>query len=380
MMKKILAVVLAVAMVFCFAACGEEKKEEKTEAAAFKVGATGPLTGAVAIYGMAVKNGAELAVKEVNAKGGVQIEFNMQDDEHDTEKAENAYNNLIDWGMQIMMGSTTSAPAEVTAANADRDDIFYLTPSASSSNVTEGKDNVFQMCFTDPNQGVGAATFLKNKNVGTKYFVISQADSDYSKGIRDKFVSEANKLGLNIVGEKTFITDAKDFTVQINEAKAAGADVVFLPMYYQEASLILKQAKDANFAPQWFGVDGMDGILTLEGFDTSLAEGVALLTPFDATAASSKAFVDAYKAAYGEEPNQFAADAYDCIYAIYNAINETGVTADMSGADMCAKLVDKFTSFKFTGLTGSDMTWSKNGEISKAPNAVVIKDGVYVSF
>ena len=381
MMKKILAVVLAVAMVFCFAACGEKKEEKKAEApAAFKVGATGPLTGAVAIYGMAVKNGAELAVKEVNAKGGVQIEFNMQDDEHDTEKAENAYNNLIDWGMQIMMGSTTSAPAEVTAANADRDDVFYLTPSASSSNVTEGKDNIFQMCFTDPNQGVGAATFLKNKNVGTKYYVIYQNDSDYSKGIRDKFVSEAAKLGLNVVGESTFITDAKDFTVQINDAKTKGADVVFLPMYYQEASLILKQAKDANFAPQWFGVDGMDGILTLEGFDTSLAEGVALLTPFDATAASSKAFVDAYKKAYGEEPNQFAADAYDCIYAIYNAINETGVTTDMAAADMCGKLVDKFTSFKFTGLTGSDMTWAKNGEISKAPNAVVIQNGAYVSF
>ena len=379
MMKKILAVVLAVAMVFCFAACGE-KKQEEAKPTTFKVGATGPLTGAVAIYGMAVKNGAELAVKELNAKGGIQIDFNMQDDEHDTEKAENAYNNLIDWGMQIMMGSTTSAPAEVTAADADRDNVFYLTPSASSANVTEGKDNIFQMCFTDPNQGVGAATFLKNKNVGSKYYVIYQNDSDYSKGIRDKFVAEAAKLGLNVVGESTFITDAKDFTVQINDAKTKGADVVFLPMYYQEASLILKQAKDANFAPQWFGVDGMDGILTLEGFDTSLAEGVALLTPFDATAASSKAFVDAFKAAYGEEPNQFAADAYDCIYAIYNAINETGVTPDMTAADMCGKLVDKFTSFKFTGLTGSDMTWAKNGEISKAPNAVVIQNGVYVSF
>ena len=379
-MKKVLAVLLALAMVFTLAACGGEKEEQTAGATTFKVGATGPLTGAVAIYGMAVKNGAELAVKEVNAKGGIQFDFNMQDDEHDTEKAENAYNNLLDWGMQIMMGSTTSAPAEVTAADADRDNIFYLTPSASSANVTEGKDNIFQMCFTDPNQGVGAATFLKNKSVGSKYYVIYQNDSDYSKGIRDKFAAEAAKLGLEVVGESTFITDAKDFSVQINDAKAKGADVVFLPMYYQEASLILKQAKDANFAPQWFGVDGMDGILTLEGFDTSLAEGVALLTPFDATAASSKAFVDAYKAAYGEEPNQFAADAYDCIYAIYEAINNTGVTPDMDAEAICEKLVEEFTSFKFTGLTGSDMTWAKNGEISKAPNAVVIQNGVYVSF
>jgi len=380
MMKKVLAVMLAVAMVFCFAACGEKKEEAVVNKTTFKLGCTGPLTGAVAIYGMAVKNGAELAVKEVNAKGDIQFEFNMQDDEHDTEKADNAYNKLVDWGMQIMMGTVTSAPAEVTASDADRDGIFYLTPSASSPNVTEGKSTVFQMCFTDPNQGVGVAQFVKNKNVGSKYYIIYQNDSDYSKGIADKFKAEAKTLGLNIVGESTFITDAKDFSVQIADAKAKGADVVVLPMYYQEASLILKQAKDANFAPQWFGVDGMDGILTLEGFDTSLAEGVALLTPFDATASNTKAFVDAFKAAYGEEPNQFAADAYDCVYAIYEAIKASGVTADQSNADICAALVKTFTSFKFTGLTGSDMTWAPNGEVSKMANAVIIKNGAYVSF
>ena len=386
-MKKVLALLLALAMVFSFAACG--KKEEPAQQGGekpaevnktFKIGLTGPLTGPVAIYGTAVKNGAQIAVDEINAKGDIKFEYRAEDDEHDTEKADNAYNTLMDWGMQIMLGTVTSAPAEVTAANADRDRMFFLTPSASSSNVTEGKSCVFQMCFTDPNQGVGAADYMNAKNLGTKYFTIYQSDSDYSKGIYDKFVAEAGKVGLNIVGAASFITDAKDFTVQINDAKKAGADVVFLPMYYQEASLILKQAKDAGFAPIFFGVDGMDGILTLDGFDTTLAEGVALLTPFDATASGSKAFVDAYKAAYKEEPNQFAADAYDCVYAVYEAIKASGVTGDMKYQDICDKLVSTFTSFKFSGLTGSDMTWAKNGEVSKAPNAVVINNGAYVSY
>ena len=379
MFKKVMAIVMVVAMVVCFAACGGEKEPE-ANSNTFKVGATGPLTGVVAIYGNAVKNGAELAVKEVNAKGGVQFEFKMEDDEHDTEKADNAYNALTDWGMQIMLGSVTSAPAEVTAANADRDKVFYLTPSASSTNVTEGKSCIFQMCFTDPNQGQGAASFMSTNKLGEKYYVIYQNDSDYSKGIYEKFKATAAAEGLNVVGQSSFITNAKDFTVQISEAKAAGADVVFLPMYYQEASLILKQAKDAGFAPKWFGVDGMDGILTLDGFDTTLAEGVGLLTPFDATAANTQDFVKAYKEAYGEEPNQFAADAYDCVWALYNAINESGITADKTNAEICDTLVKTFTSFKFTGLTGSDMTWAANGEVSKAPNAVRIENGVYVTY
>jgi len=382
MMKRIAALLLALAMVFCFAACGEKKEEPAKEAntTVFKLGATGPLTGPVAIYGNAVKNGAQIAVDEINAKGGIQFEFNMQDDEHDTEKADNAYNNLVDWGMQIMMGTVTSAPAEVTAANADRDHVFYLTPSASSPNVTEGKSCIFQMCFTDPNQGVGAADFMATNNMGTKYFVIYQNDSDYSKGIYDKFVAEAKVKNLNVVGAASFITDAKDFSVQLDEAIKAGADVVFLPMYYQEASLILKQAKDKGFAPTWFGVDGMDGILTLDGFDKTLAEGVGLLTPFDATASNTQAFVSAFKSKFGEEPNQFAADAYDCVYAIYNAINESKVTADKSASEICDALVKTFTSFKFTGLTGSDITWAANGEVSKMPAAVKIENGKYVSW
>ena len=381
-MKKVLAVLLALAMVFSLAACGGEKEEGGSAAAgAIKVGATGPLTGGAAIYGQAVKNGAEIAVEEVNALGGLQFEFNMQDDAHDAEKAVNAYNDLKDWGMQIMMGTVTSAPAEATAAEAYADRYFFLTPSASSTDVTKGKDNIFQMCFADPNQGSGAAQYISENKMASKVGMIYKSDDNYSMGIRETFLSKAKELGLEVVAEEAF-TDATstDFTVQVAKMQEAGAELVFLPMYYTPASLIFAQAKATGYAPTWFGVDGMDGILTLEGFDTTLAEGVVLLTPYSAddSSALNQSFVAKYQAKFNEVPNQFAADAYDCIYALYKAATAAGLTSDMSVEDSCNAMVAQFTSFSFDGLTGANMTWDKAGAVSKSPNAMVIQNGVYV--
>ena len=377
-MKKLLVFMLVAVMVFSLAACGGDSGKKSD--AVFKVGATGPLTGEAAIYGMAVKYGAQIAVEEVNALGGVQFEFRMEDDTHDTEKADNAYNALKDWGMDFMMGSVTSSPAEVTAANAFKDRCFYLTPSASSPNVVEGKDNVFQMCFTDPNQGSSAAQFIKHNFPGKKMAVIWKNDDSYSTVIRDKFVSESKALGLEVVADQTF-TDATstDFSVQIAKCKEAGAELVFLPMYYTPASLIFSQAKAAGYAPTWFGVDGMDGILTLEGFDTSLAEGVVVLTPYyaDDTSELNQNFVKKYEAKVGGTPNQFAADAYDCIYALHKAATAAKLNPDMKMEEICDALVKQFTSMSFDGLTGKEMKWATDGTVSKKPNAVVIKDGKY---
>ena len=379
-MKKVLAVLLALAMVFTLAACGGEK-EETGAAGAIKVGATGPLTGGAAIYGQAVKNGAEIAVEEINALGGLQFEFNMQDDAHDAEKSVNAYNDLKDWGMQIMMGTVTSAPAEATAAEAYADRMFFLTPSASSTDVTKGKDNIFQMCFADPNQGSGAAQYIAENNMATKVGMIYKSDDNYSMGIRATFLTKAAELGLEVVAEEAF-TDATstDFTVQVAKMQEAGAELVFLPMYYTPASLIFAQAKATGYAPTWFGVDGMDGILTLEGFDTTLAEGVVLLTPYSAddTSALNQAFVAKYQEKYGEVPNQFAADAYDCIYSLYKAATAAGLTSDMSVEESCDAMIAQFTSMTFDGLTGANMTWDKAGAVSKSPNAMVIENGAYV--
>lgn len=348
-----------------------------------KIGGIGPLTGAAATYGNSVANGAKIAVAEINALGGLQIELNFQDDEHDAEKSVNAYNTLKDWGMQVLMGTVTTTPALAVTAESYADRIFTLTPSASSTKVIEGKDNVFQMCFTDPNQGIASAQYIVDNQLATKVAVIYNNADAYSTGIYEKFASEAAAKGLQIVSTTTFTDDtANDFSVQLTDAKNAGADLIFLPIYYQPASLILTQAKTMGYAPKFFGVDGMDGILTMENFDTTLAEGVMLLTPFAADATDDKtvAFVTKYQAEYGETPNQFAADGYDCIYAIYKAYGKTPFTSDSPSNEVCEEMIYNITnSFSFDGLTGTGMTWSTTGEVSKAPKAVVIKDGVYVS-
>ena len=254
-----------------------------------------------------------------------------------------------------------------------------LTPSASAVDVTEGKDNVFQVCFTDPNQGVSSADYIAQHMAGAKVAVIYRNDDAYSQGIRDTFVSEISAKGMKPVYEGTFTEDtATDFTVQLSGAKNAGADLVFMPIYYQPASIILRQAKDMDYAPTFFGVDGMDGILTQDGFDTSLAEGLMLLTPFSATVEENKPFVDAYVAAYGIQPNQFAADAYDGVYIVKQALEAAGCTDDMSAADICEALIAQMTQISYSGLTGKDMTWNAEGQVSKAPTAYVIKDGQYV--
>ncbi len=369
--------------------------------AAFKIGGIGPTTGGAAIYGNAVKNGAQIAVDEINAEGGdVQFELNFQDDENDAEKSVNAYNNLKDWGMQILVGTVTTTPCVAVSTETNADNMFQLTPSGSSTDVIGGqpdadgnisiprKENVFQMCFTDPNQGAASAQYISEQALGTKIAIIYNMSDTYSTGIYKSFLAEAAELGLEIVSETSFTEDNQtDFTVQLNDAKNAGADLVFLPIYYTPISLILTQADQMGYAPKWFGVDGMDGLLTVEGFDTSLAEGCMLLTPFVATAEdeATQAFVETFESADygdGETPNQFAADAYDCVYAIKQAIEAAGVTADMDYSEICDALVETFTSsdFSFTGLTtaGEAATWSDTGEISKQPMGMVIQDGVYM--
>ena len=348
---------------------------------AFKIGGTGPLTGGAAIYGNAVKNGAQIAADEINAAGAIKVEVKYEDDTHDAEKAVNAYNALKDWGMQISMGSVTSKPCEATAAESFSDRIFALTPSASAEAVTADKACVFQMCFVDPNQGKASAQYISSKKLGKKVAVIWKNDDVYSKGIRDTFVEKAPEAGLEVVSDTTFADgNDTDFSVQLAEAQKNGAELVFLPMYYQHASLILAQASAMGYAPKWFGVDGMDGILTMEGFNKALAEGVMLLTPFNADSSDPKtvAFVAEYKKRFGEVPNQFAADAYDCVYAYAKALAAAKATPDMDAEKLCALMIEQFTTMTFDGVTGLNMTWNKNGQVSKDPKGMIIKNGAYV--
>lgn len=374
-MKKMMAFVLALALV---ATMSSVAFAEDT----IRLGSIGPLTGPYAQYGNGVANAIQLAIDEINAQGGVQFSLLSEDDEGDGEKAVSAYNKEMDEGLQILVGTVTSGACAAVADVAYSDRVFLLTPSASSPTVTEGRDNVYQVCFTDPNQGSGAADYIASKNLGSKIAVIYNNAQDYSDGIYRSFKARAEELGLNVVSVSTFSDDANaDFSVQLADAKNAGADLVLLPIYYTPVSAILQQAKAMDYAPVFFGVDGMDGLLTIEGFDTSLAEGAYMLTPFDANAQDERTvnFVTKYVEKYGETPNQFAADAYDAVYIVYAACQELGITAESAPEDICEMMIEWMQSATYSGLTGSDMTWNANGEVTKLATAVIIQDGVYVS-
>ena len=380
-MKKVLAMLMAALMVAAmFTGCGSKKAAGSSDA--IKIGMCGPLTGGAAVYGTAVQAGMEIAVEEVNAKGGLQFELNCQDDEHDTEKAANAYNALKGKGMQIMAGPVTTAPCNVVAAECANDKIFMLTPSGSGASIIEYGDNIFQICFTDPNQGVASADYMATHDLGSTIGVIYDSSDVYSSGIYEKFAAEAQVKGLNIACVEAFTADNKsDLTTQVTKCKDAGCDLVFLPFYATEAAQVLTYANTIGYAPTFFGCDGMDGILAVEGFDPALAEGLMLLTPFSADASdeATQSFVAKYKEKTGIVPNQFAADAYDVICSLYQACVAGGVTPDMSASEINDILVGQFTSMTYDGLTGKGMTWKATGEVSKSPMAVVIKDGTYVS-
>ena len=414
-MKKIVSSVLAVSMALSLAACGStaDTSSETSSASTgsstssaatgetaasgtypgtpIKLGGIGPTTGSTAVYGTAVMNAEELAVNEINeANGSPVFEWQFEDDENDAEKSVNAYNTLKDWGMQVLAGPVTTTPSVAVASETVNDNLFMLTPSASSVSVIQNdaddtstaRGNVFQICFTDPNQGVASADYIADNGLATKIGVIYDSSDAYSSGIYEKFQAEAETKGLEIVAAEAFTADNKtDLSIQVTKCQEAGAELVFLPIYYQEASQILIAADSIGYEPQFFGCDGMDGILAIEGFDTSLAEGLMLLTPFAADAADEKtqAFVAAYEAAYGETPNQFAADAYDVVYSIYEAVLASGVNGDMDASEICDALKTQFTSMTFDGLTGTGMTWDATGAVSKEPKAVVIENGAYAA-
>lgn len=405
-MKKFLSIAVASAMVAAaLTGCGSNPSSDSTaptegtegnaadsgasaenaaEGGVFKIGGIGPVTGAAAVYGQAVKNAAQLAVDEINAAGGIngaQIGFNFQDDEHDAEKAVNAYNTLKDWDMQVLLGTVTSTPCTAVVEKTHEDNLFHLTPSGSAVESIQ-YDNAFRVCFSDPNQGTASAQYIGENKLATKVAVIYNSSDVYSSGIYQTFATEAPNQGLEVVSAEAFTADSNtDFSVQLQKAKDAGAELVFLPIYYTEASIILGQADKMGFDPLFFGCDGLDGILAVEDFDTSLAEGVMLLTPFAADAEDelTQNFVKAYQDSFGDIPNQFAADAYDGIYAIKAAIEKAGVTPDMSASDICDALKVSMTEITIDGLTGSGMTWGADGEPNKEPKAVKITNGAYAA-
>ena len=382
-MKKFLCMMMAVLMVAALAACGGEPANnggnDTPDATTVKIGGIGPLTGAYANYGLSEKNGAELAVKEINEAGGIagkQIELSYQDSQGESESAVNAYGKLMDWGMEVSLGCVLSGENASVVAAARDDDVLLITPSGSADKCIDGNDKAFRVCFYDSYQGAAAAQYIKDNNMVDTVGILYQSDNDYSVGLYNAFVAKCGELGITIAETQTFTSSTNtDFSTQVSALVSSGVKLVFIPLYAEEASTFLTQAH-GKFADDvyFFGADGLDGILGKVEQDTSLANNVLMLTPFaaDNPAENVQSFVKKYQEAYGATPDQFAADAYDAIYAIKAAVEKAGST---SGAALASAL----TSLTVEGVTGT-MTWAADGNTNKPASAILYYDGVGTLF
>ena len=382
-MKKFLCMMMAVLMVLAMAACGGEPANnggnDTPDATTVKIGGIGPLTGAYANYGLSEKNGAELAVKEINEAGGIagkQIELSYQDSQGESESAVNAYGKLMDWGMEVSLGCVLSGENASVVAAARDDDVLLITPSGSADKCIDGNDKAFRVCFYDSYQGAAAAQYIKDNNMVDTVGILYQSDNDYSVGLYNAFVAKCGELGITIAETQTFTSSTNtDFSTQVSALVSSGVKLVFIPLYAEEASTFLTQAhgKVADDV-YFFGADGLDGILGKVEQDTSLANNVLMLTPFaaDNPAENVQSFVKKYQEAYGATPDQFAADAYDAIYVIKAAVEKAGST---SGAALASAL----TSLTVEGVTGV-MTWTADGNTNKPASAILYYDGVGTLF
>ena len=378
-MKKFLCMMMAVLMVAALAACGGEPANnggnDTPDATTVKIGGIGPMTGPYANYGLSEKYGAELAVKEINEAGGIngkQIELSYQDSQGDSESAVNAYGKLMDWGMNVSLGGVLSGETASIVAAARDDDVLLLTPSGSADKCIDGNSLAFRVCFYDSFQGAAAAQYIKDNNIVDTVGVLYESDIDYSVGLYNAFVEKCGELGITIAETQTFTsTTSTDFSTQVNALVASGVKLVFIPIYAEEASTFLTQAR-GKFANDvyFFGADGLDGILGKVEQDTTIANNVLMLTPFSADnpAENVQSFVKKYQEAYGATPDQFAADAYDAIYVIKAAVEKAGST---SGAALASAL----SSLTIEGVTGT-MTWTADGNTNKPASAILYYDGV----
>lgn len=383
-MKKFLAAIMAVAMTFSLAACGSSSEGNTSNAGStsgedtFVIGGLGPLTGSAASYGISVKQGAEIAINEINEAGGVKVgdktvklSLNFKDDEASEETAITAYNSLMDEGIDALLGTVTSSPCIVIKDYTAQDGILQITPSGSAINCITDADNAFRLCFTDPLQGKTMADFAVN-DLGYKNIAVIFNNSDeYSTGMKDAFVEEVEALGGTVVSTQAFNEGDVDFTAQLTAIKNTNAEILFVPTYYEAAAYIAQQAKDIGLGLPLIGGDGWDGVLK-QVTDPSTVEGAIFLSPFLSTDPEVADFVSAYEEAYKATPDQFAADGYDVVYVMKAAMEKAGST---ESADMIAAM----TEIEVDGLTGS-VKFSADGEPEKGAKFVTIKDGQYAAY
>ena len=373
-MKKILTSLLGASMLFV--ACGEPKTEKASgDAETIKIGALGPLTGPLAIYGVSATNGLKLAIDEINANGGIlgkQVELNLLDEKGDSTEAVNAYNKLVDWGMVALVGDITSKPSVAVAEVAAQDGIPMITPTGTQLNITEAGSNIFRVCFTDPYQGEVLAKFAKESLKAKTAAVVVNNSSDYSDGVANAFIAEAEKQGIEVVAKEGYSDGDKDFKAQLTKIAQKNPDILFVPDYYEQDGLIAIQAKEVGLTSTILGPDGWDGVAkTVDKSSYSAIENVYFANHYSVKDSNEKIqnFITNYKAKYNDEPSAFSALSYDAAYILKAAIEKNGSVDKES-------LAKAIKEIEFAGITGSLKYDEKNNPV-KGVTMIKIVNGDY---
>ncbi|MCI7665770.1 MAG: ABC transporter substrate-binding protein [Fusobacterium mortiferum] len=375
-MKKFILMLLGLS--FLITACGGEKEattKKTDEAATIKIGGLGPLTGPLAIYGVTATNGSKLAFEEINKNGGIlgkQVEFVLFDEKGDSTEAVTAYNRLVDEGVVALVGDITSKPSLAVAEIAAQDNMPMITPTGTQFNITEAGPNVFRVCFTDPYQGVILANLAKNNLKANTVAIMVNNSSDYSDGVAEAFIKEAERLGLKIVAKEGYAEGDKDFRAQLTKVAATNPDVLLVPDYYEQVALITTQAREVGVKSTFIGPDGWDGVAkALDSSAYGAVENSYFTNHYSVEDTNEKVqnFLKAYREKYKDEPSAFSALSYDAAYLMKDAIEKAGST------DKDA-IVKAMKESDFAGVTGHLRFDEKNNPV-KAVTVLKVVNGNY---
>ncbi|WP_300619276.1 ABC transporter substrate-binding protein [uncultured Fusobacterium sp.] len=370
-MKKIIAMLAGATMMM---SCGANQSQE--ESSTIKVGGMGPLTGSAAMYGITVDKGAKLAFEEINANGGVlgkKFEYISLDEKADPIEAVNAYNKLTDEGVVAILGSVTSKPTLAVAELAAQDGIPMITPTGTQINITDAGPNIFRVCFTDPYQGSTLAKFSKDKLGAKTAAIMVNTSSDYSDGIANAFIKQAEKEGIKVVAKEGYSDGDKDFKAQLTKINSENPDILVIPEYYELSALIATQARELGMKSTFVGPDGWDGIIgALDSSSYSVVDNSYFTNHYSTEDSNEKvqSFLKKYREKYNEEPTAFSALAYDTVYVLKNAIDKAGTT-DKTELTKAIKASD------MDGVTGH-LTFDENNNPIKAVTIIKVQDGKYI--
>ena len=386
-MKKMKLSVLMLAFVMLFTACGNNNaanENENVESDEIIIGALGPLTGNVAIYGIAATNGTKIAIDEINEAGGIlgkQVKLVLEDEKGDAQEAMNVYNKLVEDGAVAIIGDITSGPTLAIADLANRDNMLLITPTGTQLDITEGRPSVFRVAFTDPFQGRMLAQYAKDTLGASTAGILANTSNDYSQGVKEAFMAEAENLGLEIVANESYGAADRDFRVQLTTIASQNPDVLLIPDYYETIALIAPQAREVGIESQFIGPDGWDGItaqlttgLSDEGLTAEALQSVegAIFTnhySLDDPNENIQNFIAKYNELHGENPASFSALGYDAAYMVKQAIEEAGSTDSDA-------IIDAMKNINYEGLTGS-IKFDENNNPVKAISMIEVNEGEY---